>query len=337
MKQTSWRETATRLPKRGFHRRFVAVFTLTLGIAGLVVLFVEGSVSASPGMLRARASCRGVECWQRPAGYVPVPKTGLSAPGVASLRSGSPSGSRSVLHSRSATRAEPTPSTILRLAERGLGGNYEATYRITGKLGVFPGPQWTVVVAHRGRAPSLNWLSKGDNWSFFLRAGRGFSLQWIEEGDRYDACWRRSAQRWVCGKGTYYPSNSCSLSIVPYVPGEVVGDIRDTLSGSLLSPGEHQRLSTSTRPDARFGELSCLTASTWFQSASTGGVVKDRSSATWCLTRQGLAASEIGRGDDDPIRTWTALKLVSLKPHTPTVDFMPKSSQAVHQGMPPIG
>jgi hypothetical protein len=224
----------------------------------------------------------------------------------------------------------------LRLAARGLGGNYEATYRITGQRGVFPGPEWTVVVAHRGGAPSVGWLSKGDNWSFFLRAGHGFSLQWIEKGDRYDECWRGSAQRWVCGKGTVWPSIGFALSTVPYVPGEVVDDIRGTLNGSLLAPGEHQRLSTSTRQDARFGELSCLTASTWFGSASVSGVVKDRSSATWCLTRQGLATSEIGRGVDDPIRTWTALTLVSTKPYAPAVDFMPKSSQAAHEGLPPI-
>ena len=44
-------------------------------------------------------------------------------------------------HSQPPRQPPPlSPAGILRLANKGLSGNFEATYKLSGDLGVFPGP-----------------------------------------------------------------------------------------------------------------------------------------------------------------------------------------------------
>jgi hypothetical protein len=71
-----------------------------------------------------------------------------------------------------------SPAAVLALAEHGLGGEFDATYIVSGHLAVFPGPQWAVVVVHKGPAPASGlFRAKGAVWSFFLHEGEGYQLQ----------------------------------------------------------------------------------------------------------------------------------------------------------------
>ena len=231
-----------------------------------------------------------------------------------------------------------SPQGILRLANKGLSGSFEATYKLTGNLGVFPGRVWTVVVAHRGLWEEKSvWMLGSGEWSFLLRAGGGYKLQWIEHANRYQACWQQgNTKKWSCGKGTVYAVNGFILSNLPYVPATVDGDIGTTVTDTRpLSQGEHQRLTVASKPSARFGKLNCLTSTTWFLRKSNGAPT-DVSSVTWCLTAQGLPASEYQRGNQ-PASPWNSLTLVSTRRVAPRSHFQPMSSTAVRNAMPGLG
>ena len=229
-----------------------------------------------------------------------------------------------------------SPQGILRLANKGLNGNFEATYKLTGDLPVFPGPVWTVVVAYRGPwAETSVWLLGTGSWEFLLRAGGGYELQWIEHANHYEACWwQGGTKKWRCGKGTVHASNGFMMSTLPYVPATVEGDIRATVTGgNPMGQGEHQRLTVASKPSARFGKLDCLTSTTWFTSKRTGAAQTDVSSVTWCLTAQGLPATESQRGNQ-PASPWNNLTLVSTHRVAPKPDFQPMSPTTVRNGLP---
>ena len=98
-----------------------------------------------------------------------------------------------VVASSGGTGSKPTPKTtasapplsptgILRLDEKGMSGNFEATYKLSGNLAMFA-QEWTVVVAHQGPNVATNVWTLGD-WSYLLKAG-AHELQWIEHANRY--------------------------------------------------------------------------------------------------------------------------------------------------------
>ena len=80
-----------------------------------------------------------------------------------------------------------------------------------------------------------------------------------------------------------------------------------------MGHGEHQRLTVATKPNAKFGKLDCLTTTTWFTSKRTGTARTDISAVTWCLTAQGLPASEYQRGNPQVVPPWLNLTLVSSR------------------------
>ena len=133
-----------------------------------------------------------------------------------------------------ATTSAPTPAAVVALAQRGLERDFEATYKVSGQLAIFPGPQWTVVVAHQGPAPVSDPLrASGAVWSFFLQAGEGYQLQWIEHGPRFDDCWAtRTQPGWHCGQGTYEASNGFSMATLPYVPATALADVTQVVEGA---------------------------------------------------------------------------------------------------------
>jgi len=85
--------------------------------------------------------------------------------------------------------------------------------------------------------------------------------------------------------------------------------------------GEHQRLTVATKPSAKFRKLGCLTTTTWFTSRRTGTARTDISAVTWCLTAQGLPASEYRRGNPQVVPPWLNLTLVSARRGAPKSDF----------------
>jgi hypothetical protein len=181
-------------------------------------------------------------------------------------------------------------------------------------------------------------LGSGE-WSFLLRAGGGYELQWIEHANRYEACWRQGTkEKWTCGKGIVYASNGFMLSTLPYVPVTVEGHIRATVTGGYpTSREEHQRLTVASKLSARFGKLDCLTSTTWFTSKRTGMARTDTATVTWCLTAQGLAASEYQRGNPPFAPPWLNLTLVSTHRVAPKSDFQPMSPTAVPNRIPGLG
>ena len=232
-----------------------------------------------------------------------------------------------------------SPQGILRLSNKGLSGNFEATYKLTGDLGVFPGRVWTVVVAHRGPWEEKSvWLLGSGEWSFLLRAGGGYKLQWIEHANRYEACWQQgNTEKWTCGKGTVYASNGFILSTLPYVPRTVDGDVGAMVKHNYpMAQGEHQRITVASKLSARFGKLDCLTSTTWFTSKRTGTARTNVSSVTWCFTAQGLPATENQRGNQ-AASPWNSLTLVSTYRVAPKSDFQPMSPTAVRNRIPGLG
>jgi len=240
--------------------------------------------------------------------------------------------------------AKPTASTsplspggILRLDEKGLSGNFEATYKLSGNLAMFA-PVWTVVVAHRGPNVVTNVWTPG-KWSYLLKAG-AHEVQWIEDANRYEACWRQGgSKKWSCGKGTApNASGPFPLFLLPYVPDGVEGGIYTAVTRSYpMGHGEHQRLTVATKPSAKFGKLDCLTNTTWFTSKRTGTARTDISAVTWCLTARGLPASEYQRGNPQVVPPWLNLTLVSARRVAPQADFKPMSSIAVRNSLPGLG
>ena len=118
--------------------------------------------------------------------------------------------------------ANAAPATLLALAWAGLGRTFTARYHLTGCLAPFPGPSWTVTVAHRGAAPARqDWLASGGQWSFVLHAGGGLYVQWIENGNHHVSCWQRARSVLHCGGGTTERSNGTLESTIPYIPATV--------------------------------------------------------------------------------------------------------------------
>jgi hypothetical protein len=232
-----------------------------------------------------------------------------------------------------------SPGGILRLANKGLSGNFEATYKLSGKLALFPGPIWTVVVAHKGPwAVKSVWMLGSGESSFLLRTGNGYELQWIEHANRYEACWLQAGAEWRCGKGTVYASNGFALFTMPYVPATVDGDIRASATdGYPMGHGEHQRLTVASKSSAKLGKLECLTSMTWLTSKRADVARTDISSVTWCLTARGLPASEYQRGNPQLASPWVNLTLVGTRRVAPKSDFQPMSPTAVRNGLPGLG
>ena len=238
---------------------------------------------------------------------------------------------------RSRSESRFSPAGILRLDEKGLSGNFEATYKLSGNLAMFA-PVWTVVVAHRGPNVVTKVWTLGE-WSYLLQAG-AHELQWIEHANRWEACWRQGgSKKWSRGKGTAPPTNApIALFILPYVPDGVEGGIYTAVTrGYPMRHGEHQRLTVVTKPSAKFGKLDCLTNTTWFTSKRTGTARTDISAVTWCLTARGLPASEHQRGNPQVVPPWLNLTLLSTRRVAPKSDFQPMSPTAVRNGLPGLG
>jgi hypothetical protein len=221
---------------------------------------------------------------------------------------------------------------VLALAERGLGGDFEATYKVSGQLAVFPGPQWTVVVAHEGPAPVADpFRANGAAWSFFMHAGEGYQLQWIEHGQHFEDCWTMPSRRgWHCGQGTYEASNGFSMATLPYVPATVVTDLTQVVQGE---PPASQHLTVARRASPVFGPLSCLTSvSTTTVGPASGKTGTRHPFATTCLTSRGLVASQHQWGEGP----WDNLALVHMRLRVQASAFRPVSAVGPSSVLPPL-
>jgi hypothetical protein len=230
-----------------------------------------------------------------------------------------------------ATASAPAPPAVVALAQRGLGGDFEATYKVSGQLAIFPGPQWTVVVAHQGPAPVSGPLrASGAVWSFFLHAGQGYQLQWIEHGQHFEDCWTtRTQPGWHCSQGTYEPSNGFSMATLPYVPATALADVTQAVGGEPPS-GQHL---TVTRGDSPvFGRLTCLTSISVATADLPGRATTRHPFSSTCFTARGPVASQHQWGEG----TWDDLVLVGLAPRAQASDFRPVSNIGPSSELPPL-
>jgi hypothetical protein len=220
---------------------------------------------------------------------------------------------------------------VLAHAQRGLGGDFEATYQARGQLPIFPGPRWTIVVAHEGPAPTSDpFRADGSVWSFFMHAGEGYELQWIEDGQHFEDCWTtRTHPGWHCGQGTYEPSNGSSMATLPYVPATAITDLVHAVQGDPA----RRHLSVTRRDSAVFGPLTCLTSVSNATAASAPGSSRSvRPFITTCLTARGLVANQHGLGEG----AWDDLVLVHVRSRAQASDFRPVSTVGALSTLPPL-
>jgi hypothetical protein len=223
-----------------------------------------------------------------------------------------------------------SPATVLALADQGLKGSYEATYALNGQLAVFPGPNWTVIVAHQGptSAPDPP-ITEDGTWSFFLHAGDGYQLQWIERGQHFWDCWTMAGRPgWRCGRGTYEVSNGFSLATLPYIPESVIVSLQLRHG----APTRGERLRTTRRASHRFGRLLCLTEVGKSPVPPRSGTTSRHPFVATCLTRRGLVASQRQWGEG----AWDSLSLVSWRARPRASDFRPVAQVATSTLLPPL-
>jgi len=164
--------------------------------------------------------------------------------------------------------ANAAPAAVLALARAGLGRTFTARYHLSGQLAPFPGPSWTVTVAHRGAAPAhQNGLTSDGQWSFVLHAGGGLFVQWIENGNHHVTCWQRAGSAPRCGRGAIVRSNGIVEATIPYIPATVA-----TALATLID--RRRGAATTSVRASRFGKLRCV----------------DEQGSTICLTASGLPA-----------------------------------------------
>ncbi len=170
------------------------------------------------------------------------------------------------------------------------------------RLAPFPGPPWTITVAHRGAIPTRqNWLTSGGQWSFALHAGGGLYVQWIENGNRHVTCWRRAGSALHCDGGATVRSNGTMEATIPYIPATVA-----TALATLIDTGRGAAM-TSVRA-SRFGRLRCV----------------DERDSTICLTPSGLPAW-VRSSTAVPVPPFgnATITLVSMSSRAPATSFVP--------------
>jgi hypothetical protein len=219
---------------------------------------------------------------------------------------------------------------VIALADRGLSADFEAIYKVSGQLAVFPGPRWTVVVAHKGPGTDPFKVS-GAVWSFFMHAGDGYQLQWIEHAQHFDDCWTMQARPgWHCGQGTYEASNGFSMATLPYVPSTAVTELTLAVQGE---PPANQHVTVARRHSAVFGPLACLTSVSTATAAFVPGSTNTRHPfVTTCLTARGLVASQHQWGEGP----WGDLVLVRARRGAPASDFRLVSAIGSSSVLPPL-
>jgi hypothetical protein len=70
------------------------------------------------------------------------------------------------------------------------------------------------------------------------QAQAGISSQWIEKGSMSWDCWRTAdVATWTCsGPGHFEDANGFGLSIEPYIPGVVLGEVEELQQALKIKP-----------------------------------------------------------------------------------------------------
>lgn len=176
--------------------------------------------------------------------------------------------------STAASQSRTSVAAFVALATRGLSGTYTELYRVTGPNG------GTVQVFQQAPSGIFPFTTGHGRWSFRLQAQSGISSQWVEHGSTAWDCWRPvSINAWKCsGPGHFEDSNGFFLSVEPYIPGVVVGDLHQLELGLKEKAPQVKNLVISDMTNPRFGSLRCL---------EVDGI-------TSCIDRAGVLVSQQG-------------------------------------------
>jgi len=244
--------------------------------------------------------------------------TACSTPSASRGTTSSPPPSSASTTTSSSAVAQPSSAVeaYLRLVEKGTEGSFSASYRVVSDGSPFGDGGGLVEVAQRSAPDRTPWPEGGGQssvgkWSYRLTFDSGWDYQWIETGDEAADCWKSpNHPAWVCrGPGLIEPSNGFFIAVSPFLPGDMLQNIKAVADGGISDRANHLTIFTEPgKPE--LGPLTCLRDQAGDQ---TG---------TWCLTKSGFFADFIGSGNIDSI----TLSPVTLLTHASTampVDFQP--------------
>ncbi|MGO9559891.1 MAG: hypothetical protein ACLPQS_17615 [Acidimicrobiales bacterium] len=252
--------------------------------------------------------------------------TPVAAPRTTSLPATSPA---STTTSSKPPSLSSSLASFLRLAERGAGGTFSATYRVVGDASPFGVGTGLVTVAQRaaaGHTPFLDGIGQDSvgEWSYRLSFSSGSEYQWIENGGTAEDCWgTRRAQSACYGPSLFEPSNGFFIAIAPYLPGGALQSIKEIADRGLPYGSNHTTTFKEPGNEAT-GPLMCL---------------RDRTSdgiGTWCLTRSGFFAGFDGSGNVGSMG-FSPVSLVSKATTAPEDDFQPVGRLKSGFELPPEG
>jgi hypothetical protein len=263
-------------------------------------------------------------------GCVVLAAVGLLVLGLVYSAGGSRSGKPPRLPARSSPSPAPlSPTAFLDLAQKGLSGNYELTYRVVGNpkdqgLGTFNG-NGSVVVAQRALIGRASTNGRVD-WSFLIKQTNGWIFQWIQfagpangagtgggggaGGGAAETCerWLPRQPTLVCGgPSVNYGANGDLYSMDGFIPQTVVGSIVAAVEGA---PANSRQLRVFRAPGTMTtGSLTCLSST------------EPGQSGTWCITKQGRIASSSAYYQ--PPYAWQSIDLVSSSAAPPAGAMTP--------------
>ena len=202
--------------------------------------------------------------------------------------------------------AEPTAgaapsrsvSTFVSLARAGASGRFDELYRVEG-----PG---NGIVEIAQEAPQRSFNAGSGRWSFVYKTQAGISSQWIQKGSASWDCWHGAGvTSWTCsGPGRFHQSNGFFLSVEPYIPGLVLGQVTNLIQAGQVKPDPVKSIAFFDSKSAGFGPLRCVKV----DAIALGSV-------TSCLDRQGVLVAL--QGDS----YWTKITLLKYRSGVPTSAF----------------
>jgi hypothetical protein len=214
---------------------------------------------------------------------------------------------------------------FLALAEKGLDGDFELTYAVTGTNGdFFRGDSGTLVIAQAAPAGRSAWVTAAGRWSFRLDGDDGAMAQWIESGSSAEDCWRltRNSAMRCTGPTAYTASNGFTLSTLPFIEGAVVESLRSIVDPVEISSSVPSVVSLFTRPGSRLtGPVTCLR-------------VDQLHGMTTCITRRGVIASVINFYYATV--QWQEVQLIGAEGTPRAIDFKPAGKLTQTFEVPPV-
>jgi hypothetical protein len=215
-----------------------------------------------------------------------------------------------------ATVRPPSTSSFVALAKVGASGKFDEVYQVEGPS------RGTIEVSQV--APQQAFNAGSGRWSFVFRSATGISTQWIEMGSSSWDCWHKpGVTKWACsGPGHFQLSNGFILSVEPYIPGLILGEMTQLQQSSKIKPDPVKNIAFYSSKSSRFGPLRCVRVN-----AMGYGRV------TSCLDRHGVLVTQQGGS------YWSKITLLNYRSGVPGSAFRLKgmsTSSGSNFAVPPF-